>query len=326
VSEIQTKLNELKALAARENIDIHEDLSRLTAKLATIGAEPETTDSWQRVAIARHAERPTTLDYITRISESWVELHGDRGFGDDPALVGGIARIGGIAFTFMGHQRGKNMKDNLKRNYGWAHPEGYRKAMRLALQAEKFHRPIISLIDTSGAYPGVTSEERGISEAIARNLKIFSVLKTPVICIVIGEGGSGGALGIGVGDRIFMLENSTYSVISPEGCASILLRDAKQAPLAASLLKITSFDLKSFGIIDDIIPEPAGGAHTDMDLMATRLKEVVIETYKDLASRRTDILLKERSQRLLGYGVYNIDAGQKEGFLKRFFNWGQKSL
>jgi len=324
MSDIQQKIDELKELAARENIDIHDELAKLTAKVSDLSVTAGEPDAWRRIQLARHPERPTTLDYIQKISESWIELHGDRAFGDDLAMVGGIARIGGVAFTFFGQQRGKNMKESLRRNYGWAHPEGYRKALRLAKEAEKFHRPIVTFIDTAGAYPGVSAEERGISEAIARNLKELSVLKTSIIVIVIGEGGSGGALGIGIGDRVFMLENSTYSVISPEGCASILLRDSKQAPLAASLLKLTSFDLKSFGVVDGIILEPPLGAHTDLELMVTRVKETIIETYKELSQKRTDILLKERSHRLLEFGVYNADVEQKEGWLKRLFNWGPK--
>ena len=326
MSDIEKKLSELKELAAQENIDITDDLSRLTAKLANKLPETGEMSAWHRITLARHQERPTTLDYIQRISDTWIELHGDRLYGDDQALIGGIARIGGVAFTFIGHQRGKNMKENLRRNYGWAHPEGYRKALRLAHQAEKFHRPIVSFIDTAGAYPGVASEERGISEAIARNIKEFSVLNTPIIVIVIGEGGSGGALGIGVGDRIYMLENSTYSVISPEGCATILLRDAKQAQAAAQLMKMTSYDLKSLGIIDSIIPEPPAGAHTDYELMATRVKDTIMNAYKDLSSRRPDVLLKERSKRILDYGVFNDGSDQKqrrEGFFKRLFGWGQ---
>lgn len=326
MSDLEKKLNELKELAAQENIDISDDLSRLSAKIGSRAPETGELTAWHRVQLARHQDRPTTLDYIQRISDSWIELHGDRLYGDDQALIGGIARIGGVAFTFMGHQRGKNMKENLRRNYGWAHPEGYRKALRLAHQAEKFHRPIISFIDTAGAYPGVASEERGISEAIARNIKEFSVLNTPVIVIVIGEGGSGGAIGIGVGDRIFMLENSTYAVISPEGFASIVLRDAKQASTAAQLLKLTSYDLKSQGIIDAIIPEPPAGAQTDYELMATRVKETIMAAYKDLSSKRPDVLLKERSKRILDYGVFHDGSDQKqrrEGFFKRLFGWGQ---
>jgi acetyl-CoA carboxylase carboxyl transferase subunit alpha len=325
MTELEQKIAELKSLAEQAKLDISEELTRLSAKLAQ-GEQPagEMT-AWQRVEMARHPERPTTLDYLARIADQFVELHGDRLFGDDQAMVCGIARIGGIAFTVLGHQKGKNMKENMRRNYGWAHPEGYRKALRLAKQAEKFHRPIVTFIDTAGAYPGLASEERGIGEAIARNIKEFSVLNTVVICIVVGEGGSGGALGIGVGDRVFMLENSTYSVISPEGCASLLYRDTKMASTAATNMKMTATDLKALGIIDAVIPEPAGGAHTDYDLMAARVKEAILAAYKELSAKRPDILLKERSKRILDYGMFKDEsdqAGRRESFFKRFFNWG----
>lgn len=324
MNELERKIAELRDLAARENLDLSAELALLSQKVRPAESGDAVKSAWDRLQIARNPNRPTTLDYIQRISEEFHELFGDRGFGDDPAMVGGIARIGGIAFTFIGHQKGKNMKENLRRNYGYAKPEGYRKALRLAKQAEKFNRPVVTFIDTVGAFPGIESEERGISEAIARNLKEFSVLKTPVICILIGEGGSGGALGIAVGDRMFMLENSTYGVISPEGCASILLRDPKQAQNAAELMKITSYDVMSFGMIDAVIPEPSAGAHTDPDLMASRVKEVILANYKELSQKRTDQLLRERSRRLLGFGSFNVDQEQKESFLKRLFNWGSR--
>jgi len=323
VSELEKKLSELKELAALENPNLLAELEKLSEKLS-VASKEEPLSAWQRVQMARNPDRPTTLDYIQRISESYIELHGDRTFGDDPAMVGGIARIGGVAFTFIGHQKGKNMKENLKRNGGMAQPEGYRKALRLAEQAAKFHRPILSFIDTAGAFPGVTSEERGVAEAIARNMKIFSTLNTPIISIVSGEGGSGGAIGIGVGDRIFMLENAYYAVITPEGCASILLRDAKEAPRAAGLMKLTSYDLKGFGIVDAIIPEPVGGAQSEIDVMAARIKEQVLAAYRDLSQKRPDILLKERSKRLLEYGQFRDDSDQKsrkDGFIRRLFNW-----
>lgn len=323
MSELEKKLSELKELAALENPNLLAELEKLSEKLS-VASKEEPLSAWQRVQMARNPDRPTTLDYIQRISESYIELHGDRTFGDDPAMVGGIARIGGVAFTFIGHQKGKNMKENLKRNGGMAQPEGYRKALRLAEQAAKFHRPILSFIDTAGAFPGVTSEERGVAEAIARNMKIFSTLNTPIISIVSGEGGSGGAIGIGVGDRIFMLENAYYAVITPEGCASILLRDAKEAPRAAGLMKLTSYDLKGFGIVDAIIPEPVGGAQSEIDVMAARIKEQVLAAYRDLSQKRPDILLKERSKRLLEYGQFRDDSDQKsrkDGFIRRLFNW-----
>lgn len=315
-NEMQKKLHELRELAQKENIDIHADLTRLQSKL---GGEqsPQINDAWRRVELARHPDRPTTLSYIEAISEQYLELHGDRAYGDDPALVGGICTIEGTPFTFLGHQKGKNMKENLKRNYGMAHPEGYRKALRLARQAEQFGRPILALVDTPGAFPGVSAEERGIGEAIARNLREFSVLQTPIIVVIIGEGGSGGALGIGVGDRVFMLENTVYSVISPEGFASILLRDAKKAQQAAELMRMTSQDLKSFGIIDGIIPEPSGGAHKDPQRMAAKIKSEVVDAYTLLSRKKMDQLLKERSEKLLSLGVFFERNDKRRGFFSR---------
>jgi acetyl-CoA carboxylase carboxyl transferase subunit alpha len=318
--ELHKKLSELKSLASTKNLDIHDDINRISAKLS--GENKSGMTAWQRVELARNQDRPNVLEYIGMISDEYVELHGDRLFGDDLALVGGIARINGTHFTFLGHQKGRTMKENLKRNYGWAHPEGYRKALRLAKQAEKFKRPLLTLIDTAGAYPGIGSEERGISEAIATNLKMFSVLKTPVIAIVIGEGGSGGALGIGVADRVYMLENSTYSVISPEGFASILLRDAKKNQLAAELMKMTSYHLKNFGIVDEIIPEPPSGAHADPSFVASRMKATIVKAYGELKDKKTEVLLRERSQRLLNLGVFHDPhAGQEDGFLKKLFKF-----
>jgi acetyl-CoA carboxylase carboxyl transferase subunit alpha len=301
--EIREKIDELKRLAEEEQVDISEDLSRLASKLQGEAVAAGGMRAWDRVQLARHQDRPTTLDYIDMMSERYIELHGDRAFADDQAMVGGIAEIGGTYFTFIGHQKGRNMKENLRRNYGMAHPEGYRKALRLARQAEKFGRPVLSIIDTPGAYPGISAEERGIGEAIARNLKEFSVLKVPVIAVIVGEGGSGGALGIGVGDYLIMLENTVYSVISPEGFASILLRDAKKAEQAASLMKMTAYDLKAYGIADEVIPEPEGGAHNDPDLVASRIKERVLAVYARLRKRRSDVLLKDRAKRIEGFGV-----------------------
>lgn len=313
--DLRTKLQELQELALRENIDIGADLDRLAEKLA--GGDDT---AWKRVEMARHADRPTTLQYIEMMSDRHIELHGDRAYGDDPALVGGIATIGGVHFTFLGHQKGHNMKENLHRNYGMAHPEGYRKALRLARQAERFGRPILSIIDTPGAFPGLASEERGVGEAIARNLREFSVLRTPVICVVVGEGGSGGALGIGVGDRVYMLENTVYSVISPEGFASILLRDAKKAQQAAGLMKMTAPDLKQFGIVDGIIPEPPGGAQKDHQQIAGAVRQTVLDAYRDLSRKKTDQLLRERSARLLSLGSFAEEPlNNAPSFLGRLF-------
>lgn len=315
--EIRVKLQELQELAASsEDVELHADIGRLRAKLGT-----EVGDAWQRVEIARHPDRPNALQYIQGMSERYIELHGDRAFGDDPALIGGIATIDGTHFTFLGHQKGHNMKENLKRNYGMAHPEGYRKALRLARQAEQFGRPIVTLIDTPGAFPGLASEERGISEAIASNLRDFSVLRTPIICIVIGEGGSGGALGIGIGDRVFMLENTVYSVISPEGFASIILRDAKRAREAAGLMRMTAADLQSFGIADEILPEPAGGAHAAPDVAIATVRHALLRTYKQLRGKRPEQLIRERGARLLAVGnqTFAQGADTKRRGIKRLF-------
>ena len=312
--EIQAKLRELQQLAERENLDIEADIGRLTSKLDGRGVDP-----WKRVETARHQDRPTTLQYIEMISERHIQLHGDRAFGDDPALVGGIATIDGVHFTFLGHQKGHNMKENLYRNYGMAHPEGYRKALRLAKQAERFHRPILTIIDTPGASPGLAGEERGVGEAIARNLREFSLLRTPIICIVVGEGGSGGALGIGVGDRVFMLENSVYSVISPEGFASILLRDAKRAKEAAALMKMTSDDLLRFGIIDGVIPEPPEGAQSDHRWIADQVRARALHAYRELSGKRTEHLLRERSARILSLGRFQTSSRPRGSLFSRLW-------
>ena len=317
--ELRAKLQELQELAIRENIDIGADIDRLSGKLAT-GDD----GAWRRVEMARHPDRPTSLQYVHMISERYLELHGDRAYGDDPALVGGIATIGGVHFTFLGHQKGHNMKENLHRNYGMAHPEGYRKALRLAHQAERFGRPILTIIDTPGAYPGLASEERGVGEAIARNLRDFSVLRTPIICVIVGEGGSGGALGIGIGDRVYMLENTVYSVISPEGFASILLRDSKKARQAAGLMKMTAPDLRGFGIVDDIIPEPAGGAQADHEQAAARIRQTVLTAYRELAKKKPEQLLRDRSTRLLSLGRFSEESmSPSRSLLSRVFRFSQ---
>lgn len=315
--EIQRKIKELQSLALKNAVDISTDLSRLQEKLT--GGRLTASDVWKKVELARHAERPKTLDLLELIAEDYVELHGDRLYGDDPAIVGGIARIGGRAVTFLGHQKGRDMKENIRRNYGQGHPEGYRKALRLAEQAEKFGRPIVTFIDTAGAYPGLAGEERGIGEAIARNLKVFSVLKVPIICIVIGEGGSGGALGIGVGNEVYMLENTMYSVISPEGFASILLRDATKSQEAASLLKLTAGDLLSFGIIDGIIPEPQGGAHTNHQATAGAIQQQIIDSLNRLSTRTPEVLVRDRMNKIMGLGRFMDESAPRPGFFQRLF-------
>lgn len=295
-------LNNLKDIAQKAGLDISEELAKINAKLESSTALSKT---WERVELARHSDRPRTLDYINLIFDNFTELHGDRFFGDDPAMIGGIGFIDGTPVTVIGTQKGRNLRETIDRNGGMANPEGYRKAMRLAKQAEKFKRPIITFIDTQGAYPGLGAEERGIGEAIAFNLREFSRLKTPVICIIIGEGGSGGALGIGVGDKIYMLENAIFSVISPEGCASILLRDSSRAKDAAAMLKITSQEVLDLKVINGIIPEPEKGAHTDPKKTADAIKEQILKDLDDLTKRDPAVLVKYRSKKIRSIGKYS---------------------
>lgn len=295
-------LNNLKDIAQKAGLDISEELAKINAKLESSTALSKT---WERVELARHSDRPRTLDYINLIFDNFTELHGDRFFGDDPAMIGGIGFINGMPVTVIGTQKGRNLRETIDRNGGMANPEGYRKAMRLAKQAEKFKRPIITFIDTQGAYPGLGAEERGIGEAIAFNLREFSRLKTPIICIIIGEGGSGGALGIGVGDKIYMLENAIFSVISPEGCASILLRDSSRAKDAAAMLKITSQEVLDLKVINGIIPEPEKGAHTDPKKTADAIKEQILKDLADLTKRDPAVLVKYRSKKIRSIGKYS---------------------
>lgn len=299
--KVSQRIEELEKLALEAGIDISDEIRKITAKVS------ETSDSakaWQRVELARNPDRPRALDIIANICDDFIELHGDRYFGDDPALIGGIGFINGIPVTIIGNQKGRNLRETMARNGGMANPEGYRKALRLAKQAEKFHRPIITLIDTQGAYPGLGAEERGIGEAIAMNLREFSQLKTPVICIIIGEGGSGGALGIGVGDKIYMLENAVYSVISPEGYASILLRDASQAKYAAGMMKITSEDLLGLKVCNGIIKEPVGGAHLDPVSSSVAIKETIVRDLEDLMPRNPAVLVRYRNQKIRKFGHF----------------------
>jgi len=295
------EIERLERLAKQTGIDISAELKKIASKIAE---SSKSAKAWQRVELARNPDRPRALDVIKSICDDFIELHGDRHYGDDPALVGGIGFIDGIPVTLIGNQKGRNLKETLMRNGGMANPEGYRKALRLAKQAEKFHRPIITLIDTQGAYPGLGAEERGIGEAIAMNLREFSQLKTPIICIIIGEGGSGGALGIGVGDKVYMLENAVYSVISPEGYASILLRDSTQAKNAAAMMKITSEDLLSLKICNGVISEPAGGAHLDPAEASRRIKDVIVRDLKDLMPRNPAVLVRYRNQKIRKFGHY----------------------
>ena len=302
MNNIETKILELKKLMEESGIEAGDEITILEEK---IRSQSKTEAVWKQVELARHPDRPYAMDYITRIFDNFIELHGDRAYGDDPAIVGGIAFLDSRPVTILANQKGRSLKENVWRNHGMANPEGYRKALRLAKDAEKFKRPIVTLIDTAGAYPGLGAEERGIGEAIARNLRDFSQLQTPVICIIIGEGGSGGALGLCVGDKIYMLENAIYSVISPEGCASILLRDASKAKDAAAMLRITSNDLLDFKVINGIIPEPSGGAHTDPDLTAKNIKEILVKDLDDICSRNPEVLVRYRNQKIRKIGHWN---------------------
>ncbi|MCK4448622.1 MAG: acetyl-CoA carboxylase carboxyltransferase subunit alpha, partial [Candidatus Marinimicrobia bacterium] len=260
---------------------------------------------WQRVQLARHPNRPYTMDYIERITSDFIELHGDRYFADDKAIITGLATIEGRKIVLIGHQKGKNTKDNIYRNFGMPHPEGYRKALRVMKLAEKFNKPIVSLIDTPGAYPGIGAEERGQAEAIAKNLFEMSRLRVPVLIVIIGEGASGGALGIGIGDRILLLENTWYSVISPEGCASILYHDAGKAPIAAEAMKVTARDLEKLGIADEIITEPPGGAHRNPSKMAEILKEAILRNLDELSKIPIDELIKKRIAKFSQMGSWD---------------------
>lgn len=260
--------------------------------------------AWEKLAIARMAERPTAVDFIKNIFDSFIELHGDREFRDDPSIVGGIAKINGISVTVIGQERGRNTKEKIKRNFGMPHPEGYRKALRLMKQAEKFKRPVICFIDTQGAYPGVGAEERGQAEAIAKNIMEMSRLKTPIISVVIGEGESGGALALAVADQVWMLENAIYSILSPEGFASILWKDSKRAEEAAEVMKITAEHLQKFGIIDKIIDEPEGGAHKNPELAAENVKRAFLEVLPELIKKDREILVRDRYYKFRNIGEF----------------------
>ncbi|RZT22071.1 acetyl-CoA carboxylase carboxyl transferase subunit alpha [Fictibacillus sp. BK138] len=307
IHELEKKIAELKSFMEEKDIDLTDEIQRLEEKLSRLeNSTYSEMKPWDRVQIARHAERPTTLDYISYLFTDFIELHGDRLFGDDEAIVGGVAFYKDLPVTVIGHQRGKDTKENLRRNFGMPHPEGYRKALRLMKQAEKFNRPIICFIDTKGAYPGKAAEERGQSEAIARNLVEMAGLTVPVICIVIGEGGSGGALALGVGNYVHMLENSTYSVISPEGAAAILWKDASQAKKAAESMKITAPDLKELGIIDEIIEEVKGGAHKEPKRQAEVIDSVLESSLNKLLSMSQDELIEQRYEKYKKIGQFGF--------------------
>ncbi|HAR4831754.1 TPA: acetyl-CoA carboxylase carboxyltransferase subunit alpha [Staphylococcus aureus] len=303
--EIRNKIESLKESQDKNDVDLQEEIDMLEASLERETKKIYTNlKPWDRVQIARLQERPTTLDYIPYIFDSFMELHGDRNFRDDPAMIGGIGFLNGRAVTVIGQQRGKGTKDNIYRNFGMAHPEGYRKALRLMKQAEKFNRPIFTFIDTKGAYPGKAAEERGQSESIATNLIEMASLKVPVIAIVIGEGGSGGALGIGIANKVLMLENSTYSVISPEGAAALLWKDSNLAKIAAETMKITAHDIKQLGIIDDVISEPLGGAHKDIEQQALAIKSAFVEQLDSLESLSRDEIANDRFEKFRNIGSY----------------------
>ncbi|WP_077337967.1 acetyl-CoA carboxylase carboxyl transferase subunit alpha [Pseudocolwellia agarivorans] len=305
ISELEAKIEELKSVNSGQELDLdledqimqlHEKNKEQTKKIFA------NLDPWQTARVARHPQRPYTLDYIERMFTEFDELAGDRAYADDKAIVGGTARLDGMPVMIIGHQKGRSTNEKVKRNFGMPRPEGYRKALRLMKMAERFNMPIITLIDTPGAYPGIGAEERGQSEAIATNLKVMSRLTVPIVCTVIGEGGSGGALAIGVGDRVNMLQYSTYSVISPEGCASILWKTAEKAPVAAEAMGITAKRIKELELIDNVVEEPLGGAHRDMDLMAECLKQELKRNLAELTDLPKDELIEKRYDRLMSYG------------------------
>ncbi len=305
IVEIQQKIAELKEFSVNENIEVQHEIGRLESKAKKLKLDIYTRLSrWQRVQLARHPDRPYTLDYISRMITDFVELHGDRTFRDDPAIVSGIGKLDGRPVAIIGHQKARDTKEKLRRNFGMPHPEGYRKALRVMKLAAKFGRPVITLIDTPGAYPGIGAEERGQAEAIARNLFEMSHLPVPVIIVIIGEGASGGALGIGVGDRVLMLENTWFSVITPEGCAAILFHDSAKAEQAAEAMRVIPSDLKEMGIIDRIVPEPVGGAHSDFDEAAAIVKQSIKEELAALDIYSTHDLIKNRIEKYAKMGSW----------------------
>ncbi len=305
IYELEAKIEELKTIGHEKKIAIEPEVKSLQEKLDKMRREIYShLTTWQRVQIARHPDRPYTMDYIRMLTSDFQELHGDRKFADDFALIAGLAKIDGLGVLVMGHQKGRDTTENIKRNFGCAHPEGYRKAIRLMKLAEKMRIPIVILIDTPGAYPGIGAEERGQAQAIAENLRDMMMIKTPIVATVIGEGGSGGALGIGIADRVCILQHAYYSVISPEGCASILWRSSTKAPEAAEALKITGEHLIKFGVVDEIIPEPLGGAHHDPIEVAGNLKKIILKHIKELSSLSTDDLLTSRYDKFRKIGEY----------------------
>ncbi len=309
ILELQEQLDDLIKKGSSQDMNIEKEVSAIQAKLETLRTNTyRNLTAWQRVQIARHPARPYMLDYASLCFEEFVELHGDRHIGNDHAMPGGLATIGSHRVVLVGHQKGRDTKENLKRNFGCAHPEGYRKALRLMRMADKFDLPIVSLIDTPGAYPGVQAEERNIAESIAFNLREMMSLGVPVVAVVIGEGGSGGALGIGVADRVLMMENAYYSVISPEGCAAILWKDRKFAEDAADALRITPVDLQKFGIVDEVVSEPVGGAHTAPEEAAASLKAAIISHLDDLTGLSREQIRKGRYAKFRKFGEFSVAA------------------
>jgi acetyl-CoA carboxylase carboxyl transferase subunit alpha len=304
IAELEAKIEGLKLVGSGTGLNINDEITRLEDKSLKLTEEIfNKLSAWQVSQLARHPRRPYMLDYVDRIFTDFDELHGDRVFGDDAAIVGGTARLQGEPVMVIGHQKGRDVKEKVRRNFGMPMPEGYRKALRLMEMAERYQLPILTFIDTPGAYPGIDAEERGQSEAIARNLAVMSRLKTPIISTVIGEGGSGGALAIGVCDSLLMLQYSTYSVISPEGCASILWKTSEKAPEAAEAMGLTAERLKELGFVDELVKEPLGGAHRDMDAMADSLRKALIRQLKKLRGLDSPALLKRRYERLMSYGI-----------------------
>ena len=305
IAELEAKIDELRYIGDDADVNINDEVAKLEAKSQALTESIfSSLTPWQISQLARHPQRPYMLDYVVRMFTDFRELHGDRCYADDHAIVGGIGRLEGRPVMIIGQQKGRDTREKLHRNFGMPRPEGYRKALRLMQMAERFGLPLLTFIDTPGAYPGIGAEERGQSEAIARNLFVMSKLRIPVICTVIGEGGSGGALAIGVGDRTLMLQYSTYSVISPEGCASILWKSAEKAEEAAEALGITSSRLQELGLIDRIVAEPLGGAHRDVDTMADRLRKALVEELERLGVTPADDLVEQRYRRLMAYGQF----------------------
>jgi acetyl-CoA carboxylase carboxyl transferase subunit alpha len=309
IAELEAKIEELKHVTSESEVNIQDEISRLQAKSRQLTTSIfASLTPWQITQLARHPYRPYTLDYVNTICSEFHELHGDRMFGDDLAIIGGLGRIDSRTIMFIGHQKGRDTKERVRRNYGMPKPEGYRKALRLMRLAERFHIPLVTFIDTQGAYPGVGAEERGQSEAIARNLFEMSVLSIPIVTVVTGEGGSGGALAIGVCDRLMMLQYSTYSVISPEGCASILWKSADKKEVAADALNLTADRLRNLGLIDELLPEPLGGAHRDAATMSATVREAIVRHLDELEALSVDELRAKRTAKIASFGVFSEDA------------------